>query len=315
MQHYSRDETVNGTDSPSLRQGLLYAIGCYALWGLLPIYWKLLVSASYLEVLAHRMLWAFVFMLIICRFVTKSKLGSLFRDKRALLFLGTAGLLVTGNWGLYIFAINSGHILQASLGYYINPLVSILFGVVLFREKLTLIQKIATVLAAIGVLYFTLDYGSFPWVSVLLAVSFAVYGAIKKKGGYPATPALAIETALVAPLALIFVAATFFLPGREFLAVDGTPTSWINTLLLIGGGALTAIPLVLFAKGTNAIPLSWMGFIQYLSPTISLLLGVFIYHEQFTLAHAICFTLIWVGLIMISAEMLRDMRRKSPSTS
>jgi chloramphenicol-sensitive protein RarD len=303
-----------GGDTASLKTGLLFGAGCYVLWGLLPIYWKLLESASVFEVFAHRMLWSFVFMIVICRFISKSDLGALFRDKRAILILGLAGIAVAGTWGIYILAINSGHVLQASLGYYINPLVAILFGVVFFREKLTLMQKIATALAAIGVIYFTIDYGSLPWVSLALAILFAIYGALKKKGGYPATSALAVETTLVAPFALIFVAATFFLPGREFLAPDASPAGWLDTVLLIGGGAVTAIPLLLFAKGANAIPLSWMGFLQYISPTITFLLGVFLYKEPFTTAHAVCFGLIWLGLILISVEMFRNLTKK-PSTT
>ncbi|MDR3037213.1 MAG: EamA family transporter RarD [Coriobacteriales bacterium] len=296
------------------RKGMLYALICYTLWGFLPAYWKLLSSASVLEVFTHRMFWSFVFMFIVSRFVRKLDTGSLFRDRRAVLILGIAGIDIALTWGIYIYAINNGHIIQASLGYYINPLVSILFGVVVFKERLTTVQKVATALAAAGVLYFTFDYGSFPWISVSLALLFAIYGALKKKGGYPATPALAVETSLVAPLALVAIIASFFLPGREFFAVDATPGSWTATLLLVGGGAVTAIPLLLFAKAANAIPLSWIGFLQYISPTITLLLGIFAYGETFTTAHVVCFSLIWLGLIMISAEMVRELRRPaSPS--
>jgi chloramphenicol-sensitive protein RarD len=303
----------------SFKAGLLSAVGCYALWGLLPLYWKLLVHAPYFEVLAHRMLWSFVFMFVICRLVLRIRLSPLLRDRRALLVLGGASLLVCSNWGLYIYAINSGHVLQASLGYYINPLVAILFGTLFFREQLSLIQKIATVLAGAGVVYFTVDYGAFPWIALTLAVSFAVYGALKKYGGYPATPALTVETALVAPLSLVFVITSFFLPEHVFLAPSVAAASpgfggelggWAPTLLLIGGGALTALPLLLFARATNAIPLTLVGFLQYLSPTLTLLLGVFVYGEEFTSAHAACFTLIGVGLIMVSAELLRAMMRR-----
>jgi chloramphenicol-sensitive protein RarD len=324
-----------GAGGLSLRAGLLSALGCYVLWGLLPLYWKLLAQASYFEILSHRMLWSFVFMLIICRFVRRVRLSSLLRERRALLILGGAGLLICGNWGLYIYAINSGHVLQASLGYYINPLVAILFGVLFFRERLTTIQKVATLLAAAGVVYFTVDYGSFPWIALALAVTFAIYGALKKYGGYPATPALTVETLLVAPLALVFVAATFFLPNHVFLtelaplapslaqaAVPAVPAplaalapagsfdGWALSLLLIGGGALTAIPLLLFARAANAIPLTWVGFLQYISPTLTLLLGVFVYGEPFTTAHAVCFALIWTGLILVSAELIHTTLRR-----
>jgi chloramphenicol-sensitive protein RarD len=270
------------------------------------------------------MLWSFVFMLVICRFVLRIRLAPLLRDRRALLILGAAGLLICGNWGIYIYAINSGHLLQASLGYYINPLVAILFGTLFFKERLTLIQKIATALAAAGVIYFTVDYGAFPWIALALAFSFAVYGALKKHGGYPAAPALTVETALVAPLALIFVVVSFLLPTHVFLVLPaggdsvgamGVLGDWAPSLLLIGGGALTAIPLLLFARATNAIPLTLIGFLQYLSPTLTLLLGLFVYGEEFTLAHIVFFALIWVGLIMVSIELLHTLSRRKASTS
>ncbi|GHT79654.1 transporter [Actinomycetota bacterium] len=306
----SEQQTADNSENVSLKRGYLYAIGSYVLWGLLPIYWKLLGSASVFEIFAHRMLWSFVFMFVICRFIRKIDLMPLFKDRRAMLILGLAGISVAGTWGLYIYAINSNHVLEASLGYYINPLVAILFGVLIFKEKLTLFQKIATVLAAIGVIYFTIDYGRLPWISLALALLFGIYGALKKWGGYPATPALAVETTLVAPFAVIFVTATFFLPGREFLAPDAVSTGWLDTVLLIGGGALTAIPLLLFAKAANVVPLSWMGFLQYVSPTLTLLLGVFAFGEQFTTAHAVCFAFIWIGLVLISIEMLRGLQQQ-----
>jgi chloramphenicol-sensitive protein RarD len=293
--------------APRFNTGFLYATGSYLLWGLFPFYWKLLATVAPFEILTHRMLWSFVFMLGACLLVRRGEVARLFKDRRALLILGTAGLIVAVNWGLYIVAINTGHVLQASLGYYINPLIAILFGVVIFKERLTRIQKTATGLAAVGVLYFSISYGSVPWLSLGMAVSFALYGALKKKGGYPAAPALAVESTLVLPLALVFVAATLLLPGHAFLDVAnsaGLGYSWVTTALLIGGGIVTAVPLLLFSKGANTVPLSWMGFLQYITPTMTLLLGVFVYGEPFTLAHAVCFSLIWAGLIMISIEIL-----------
>ncbi|MDR3315652.1 MAG: EamA family transporter RarD [Coriobacteriales bacterium] len=292
--------------APHFNAGFLYATGSYLLWGLFPFYWKLLVTVAPFEILTHRMLWSFVFVSGVCLLVRRGELIRLFKDRRALLILGAAGFIVAVNWGLYIVAINTGHVLQASLGYYINPLIAILFGVVIFKERLTHIQKTATVLAALGVLYFSISYGSFPWLSVGMAVSFALYGALKKKGGYPATPALAVESTLVLPLALVFVVVTFLLPSHAFLDVTnsaGLGYSWVTTTLLMGGGIVTAVPLLLFSKGANSIPLSWMGFLQYITPSMTLLLGVFVYGEPFTPAHVVCFSLIWAGLIMISIEL------------
>jgi chloramphenicol-sensitive protein RarD len=229
-----------------------------------------------------------------------------------LLLLGT-GLLITVNWGSYIYAINADHILQTSIAYFICPLMSIILGMIVFKEKLTVPQKTATVLAAVGLLYFTFDYGSFPWISLVLASTFALYGTLKKIGGYPALGALATETTLVAPLAIAYVVVSFFLPDRSFLATaESSPVGmagWMSTLLLIGGGAVTLLPLLLFGKAANSIPLSWIGFFQYIAPTISLLIGVFFYQEPFTHAHAVCFGCIWAGLLLIVGEVLVKRRK------
>ncbi|MDR1605095.1 MAG: EamA family transporter RarD [Gracilibacteraceae bacterium] len=289
-------------ESTAPRLGLACAIACYALWGVLPAYWKALAFASSFEIFAHRMLWSFVFMALVCLIGRRADPRPYFRDRRALLLLGGAGLLVASTWGIYIYAVNSAHIVEASLGYYINPLLSIIAGMVLFKEKLTLIQKTATGLAAAGVIYFSWDYGAFPWISVALAVLFALYGAVKKIGGYPAVPALAVETALVAPLAVIFIAATFLRPERVFLTLQGPWPPWGAVVGLVCGGAVTALPLLLFARAANAVPLSTIGFAQFLSPTLSLLLGVFVYGEPFTAAHLVCFALIWLGLLLVSVE-------------
>ncbi|MDR1960746.1 MAG: EamA family transporter RarD [Gracilibacteraceae bacterium] len=296
------DEYGMNQDQLPPRLGLLCALACYALWGVLPIYWKLLSYIPFFEIYAHRMFWSFVFMLAICALTRRADLRPYFRDRRALLLLGAAGVLVASTWGIYIYAVNSGQIVEASLGYYINPLLSIIAGVAVFREKLTRIQKAATALAAAGVIYFTWNHGVFPWISVALAVLFALYGAVKKKAGYPAVPALAVETALVAPIALIFIAATFILPGRAFLTSAGPWPPWGAIAGLMGGGVVTALPLLLFARAANVVPLSTIGFAQYLSPTLSLLIGVFIYGETFTAAHLVCFALIWAGLLLVSAE-------------
>lgn len=321
--HYTSDmdaskKNQGGTISARPGRGITLGVCCYCLWGLLPLFWKLLDHVSPLEILAHRLLWSSVFLVALCLLMFRRELLDLLRQRRALLILGGAGLIITANWGFYIYAVNSGNILQASLGYYINPLFSILLGVVFFKERLTLIQKIATGLAAAGVLYFIFDYGSFPWIALFLAASFALYGMLKKYGGYPAVPAMTIETTIAAPLAVAFVAAMFLIPSlaetRVFLtsasagSLDAlAPT---DTILLIVSGALTALPLVLFASAANSIPYSWLGFLQYLSPTLTLLLGVFVYREAFTHAHTVCFALIWAGLALVATEVAMNSRRK-----
>jgi chloramphenicol-sensitive protein RarD len=339
-----KNQDGDAGDASSRRaRGVVVGFGCYCLWGLLPLFWALLNHVSHLEILAHRLLWSFVFLVAVCLLVRRGELFALFRQRRALLILGGAGLIITCNWGLYIFSVNSGHVLQASLGYYINPLLNILLGVFFFRERLTLAQKVATALAAAGVLYFTFDYGSFPWIALILAVSFAFYGLLKKHGGYAALPALAVETTVVVPLAIAFVAASFLIPdlaqGRAFIAPDAsglpglasglasgvasapglaapvTAPVFVDTALLIIGGVLTALPLILFAYAANAIPYSLLGFLQYLSPTLTLLLGVFVFHEPFTHAHAVCFILIWAGLVLVAIEAIAGRRNMRHSTA
>jgi len=298
-------------------RSVLIGLSSYALWGIMPLFWKLLEHVDALEILAHRLLWSVVFLVPICLITCRKSFLALFRQRRAVLILLGTGLLVTFNWGVFIYAVITDHVLQTSMGYYINPLMSIAIGMLLFKEKLSLAQKIALGLATIAVLYFTFDYGSFPWLSVTLAVSFAIYGALKKKGGYPALPALAVETTLVGPLAVIYVVITFFLPGHAFLAVDtsGVISSAVlfASFLLICGGVLTFVPLLLFAEAVNTIPLSLMGFMQYLSPTISLLLGVFVFQEAFTHAHAVCFALVWTGLALIMIEGFIKQKRAKAS--
>jgi len=290
------------------RRGILIGLASYVLWGIMPLFWKLLDHVDSLEILAHRMLWSAVFLVPICLFARRAVFFNLFRERRAVLLLLGAGLISVFNWGIFIFAIITGHILQTSMGYFINPLMSIAVGMLFFKEKLSPVQKIALILATAGVLFFTFDYGSFPWLSIALAASFAGYGALKKFGGYPALPALAVESSLVAPLAVAYIVVTIFSPEHAFLAMDAssafTSASLMTSILLICGGILTFIPLLLFSEAVNVIPLSWMGFMQYIAPTISLLIGVFIFSEPFTFAHAVCFGLIWLGLLLIIFESI-----------
>ena len=294
-------------------QGILVALASYAFWGILPLFWKLLEHVEPLEILAHRLFWSATFLVLICLAACRSAFLALFRKRRAVLILLGAGLICTLNWGLFIYAVNTDHVLQVSMGYYINPLMTIAIGMLLFKEKLTPAQKIAFALVTAGVLFFTINYGSFPWLSIALAVTFGFYGVLKKIGGYPALPALALETTLVAPLALTYIVVAFFAPEHAFFALDVSgafnSAGLITSLLLICGGIVTFVPLLLFSEAINIVPLSLLGFMQYLSPTITLLLGVFAFQEEFTLAHAVCFALIWIGLLLIVFEALLKQRR------
>lgn len=282
------------------------AILCYLMWGTAPLYWKLLGEVHSFEVIAQRLIWSFVLMVAICA-VMRVNFLKYFKDKRAMAYLFPASIFVLLNWSIYIYAVSIGHVVDTALGYYINPLLSILFGVVFFKERLTVLQTIAVALCFAGVLYFTVDYGVLPWISISLAFLFAIYGAVKKKGGYPAIPALAVECTITVPIAFVIAFAVAAITGTHaFLGDVSTPHGWYITLLLIGAGPVTAIPLVLFAQAANNTSLSTLGFIQYLSPTIALLLGVFVFGEPFTQAHAVCFGCIWAGLALVSFETIKN---------
>ncbi|MBR5259544.1 MAG: EamA family transporter RarD [Eggerthellaceae bacterium] len=304
----------NTNQSSQELKGTLAGLLCYVIWGLAPLYWKLLDNVNSFEVIGQRIIWCFVLMVIICA-VMRINFLELLRDKRAVSFLLPAAVLISINWGVYIYAVDTERVVHTAMGYYCNPLFSILFGVLFFKERLTTIQKIAVGLCLIGVIYFLFDYGELPWISLVLAISFGAYGAVKKKGGYPAVPALAVESALALPLAFgVAIAAAYITGSHAFLGDTHTVDGWILTLLVIGAGPITAIPLVLFAKAANSIPLSLLGFIQYVSPTIALLLGVFAFGEPFTSAHAVCFGCIWAGLALVSFGTLRGSKKTAQPT-
>ena len=281
-------------------KGLFSAICAYFLWGFLPIYWKLLNQLSALEILSHRVIWSLFFLLLFI--FAARRLGAfgkeiliILKEPRRMLGVFAATLLISLNWLIYIWAVNDNRIIETSLGYYINPLVNVLLGVVLLKEKLSSRQYLAVALATCAVLNLALQFGAFPWVALSLAVCFALYGLCKKLLGISATTGIALETFLISPVALAYL---LFLhsQGTGMMGSGNFPI----TALLIGTGIVTALPMVLFANAANHLPLSVLGFVQYLSPTIALLTGVFLYHEPFTLAHGISFGLIWISLALFS---------------
>lgn len=289
----------------NISKGVWFALGAYTLWGLFPLYWHLLKEIPAEEILAHRILWAAIFMLILIWVIFKVKIFPIFRNLQQLKFLIATSILITANWGVYIWAVNNKHVVDASLGYYINPLINVVFGYFFLNERLNKIQKWALVLALIGVTYFTIDFGKFPYIALFLAFSFAGYGLIRKKAKIEAMPALTIETLMITPIAIAFLIATFM--------KQGPPENYSLTtiLLLIGAGPTTAIPLFLFGKATESIPLSTLGFIQYLSPSLQLLIGIIVFKEHFTMAHLVCFGFIWAGLILYSYNYNRNRRKIS----
>lgn len=288
------------------KKGLLYGLLCYTIWGLFPLYWRMIDHVDSIEILAHRMLWSGVFMVTLFIGIRHLRLRNHVKKRSQYLMLLVTGTLITFNWGLYIWAINHGYILQSSLGYYINPLVNVLLGYVFLHERLNRAQTIALILAFAGVLYFTIDYGHFPFISLALAFSFGIYGLLKKKMGLNATAALTVETIWMMPAALIYI---------TFIAVEGNSAlntfDWFTWLLLLLAGAVTAIPLLLYGKAAERITLTALGFLQYVSPTGQFLIGILVYREPFTTAHIVCFSLIWTGLIIFTIDTVRKIRVKN----
>lgn len=285
------------------RRGLLYGFLCYCIWGCFPLYWKLLEHVDSIEILANRMLWSGIFMVVLFVGIRRVRLRDHLKPRHWLQLLGT-GSLMTFNWGLYIWAINHGYILESSLGYYINPLLNVLLGFLFLHERLNRAQIAALLLATAGVLYFTVDYGRFPLISISLATSFAFYGLFKKKMRLNATPALTVETLWMTLPGLVYIALRTC-DGQSALNTV-QPLTWA---LLFLAGAVTAIPLLLYGKAAERISLSTLGFLQYVSPTGQFLIGILVYHETFTTAHLICFTCIWVGLTIYTIDMFRRHRR------
>jgi chloramphenicol-sensitive protein RarD len=280
--------------------GVIYAGFSYLLWGLFPVYWKLLGEVSSGEILANRVFWSFIFMIGVLYLTKKQGLflhtfKGFAQNKNQMYALIIASLTVTANWFIYIWAVNNGHLIEASLGYYINPLVSILLGVLVLKEKLNIYQYIAFILATIGVLIISISHGKFPWVAVALALSFGVYGLVKKMINVDSSVGLTLETLVLTPVAAIYMFYLFLNGSNSFLS-SGIEID----LLLIGAGAATAVPLLYFAKGAQKIPLSLLGFLQYIAPTIMLLLGVFVYNEHFSKIQLLSFTFIWSGLSIFS---------------
>jgi chloramphenicol-sensitive protein RarD len=288
-------QATDASDSP---QGIALAASAFLIWGLSPVYWKALSSVPAFEILMHRMIWSFVFLapLVLLQGHLKDLIGAL-TSGRTLLILLLTTLIVSINWFLYIWAINSDHILQASLGYYITPLVNVLLGVVFLKERLRRLQFVAVGLAAAGVTYLTLSYGQFPWVALALAFSFGFYGLIRKVASVGPLVGLTVETLLLS------IPATAYLlyldhAGRGAFLHDGATIS----LMLMGAALMTGLPLLLFTMGAKLLRLATVGFLQYTAPSCTFLLAVFVYHEPLVPAQLFTFGLIWTALAIYSYD-------------
>lgn len=283
----------------NLKRGLLSAIGAYFLWGILPMYWKLVSNIPAQEILAHRIIWSLIFMVMVVLIMNRRKqlyeeISRLLCTPTRLLALVMGALLITLNWFIFIWAVNDNRVVETSLGYYINPLLSVLLGILFLKEKLSFWQIISVALAASGVFYMTMHFESVPWVSIILAVSFGLYGLCKKIATLSPITSITLETLIIAPFAFIY------LLYLDYHGLGSFGTLSLTSVFLVGSGMVTAIPLLLFANGANQLSLTMLGFIQYLAPTIALILGVFIYHEPFTEVHYVTFGFIWVALLVFS---------------
>ena len=281
-----------------MNKGIWNGLAAYALWGFFPIYWKLLQQVPALQVIGHRIGWSFLLLIAVILFTNQWKnfRAAAFTAKVIAIY-AIAGVLLTINWLIYVWGVNSGYIVETSLGYFINPLISVLLGVLFLRERLRLAQWIPIGLAAAGVLYLTVTYGRLPWIALSLAFSFGIYGLVKKLAPLGSLYGLTLETALVFPVALIYLV---------FVEATGTGAflhgGALTAILLIGTGAVTSIPLLMFASAARQIPLTMIGVLQYIAPTIQFLIGVFLYHEPFDQSRLIGFSLVWLALIFFWVE-------------
>ncbi|MFP4549645.1 MAG: EamA family transporter RarD [Spirochaetales bacterium] len=292
----------------SLAFGTLAAFVSFLLWGLLPFYWKGLEGVPALEVLGHRVFWSALLLAVLVPLIQRRELREAFRSPKALLLAAGAGLLVGANWFVYNYSVASNRLVEASLGYYINPLVSIALGVVVLKERLSKMQVAALVLAAVAVVLLSLRVGRFPWISLTLAISFGLYGLIKKTNILNSLVSLLIELVVLAPVALGYLV---FLTRQGDAAFAAGNLR--HTMLLAGAGIATVTPLLLFGAGARRIPLSRVGFLQYLAPTLMLLIGTLIYNEAFTWIHAVSFALIWIALAIYMTTILRGARADRPA--
>lgn len=286
--------------------GILFAVLAYGTWGLLPVYWKLFGAISAIEVLSHRMIWSMVFLLGVL--TLQGRLPGLVKVWRSPQKLG--GLIVTAcllafNWGIYIYGVNTDRVVETSLGYYINPLLTVMLGMVFLKERLNRTQWVAVGLAALGVANFVRDFGEVPWIALGLAFTFGLYGLLRKVVAIAPMIGLAVETIVIAPLAIAYVTHLSLADSGHF--ADSTRIR----LIFIGAGIVTSMPLLWFNNAAKRLKLSSLGFFQYIAPSLQLALGVFMYQEPFTRTHAITFACIWTALAIYSANSMLTARQLS----
>ncbi|MES2069339.1 MAG: EamA family transporter RarD [Pseudomonadota bacterium] len=285
-----------------MRKGILYATTCYILWGLFPIYFKALHQIAPMEILVHRMLWSLVFLSVVLLMRRQwSWLRDVARQPRLVAGFAASALLLSGNWFIYIWAVNNGHVIDSSLGYFMTPLVNVLLGSLLLHERLRPGQWLAVAIAASGVLWLAVQAGHLPWIGLALALTFGVYGLLRKTAKLGALEGLSLETLLLFPAAAAYLILLVSQGKSDFVAAPAS-SQW----LLLAAGPITAIPLLLFAAGARRIPMSTLGLLQYISPSLQLILGVWLFKEPFNGDRLIGFVTIWAALAVYSVEGLRQ---------
>jgi chloramphenicol-sensitive protein RarD len=293
-----------------MNKGILYAAGAYFIWGFFPIYFKAIEQISAFQVTAHRVVWSFLFLILVVAARRELRGLRALITRRILLIYLAAGALLAVNWLTYVWAVSSGFVVEASLGYFINPLVSVVLGVVFLHEKLRPAQWLPVALAACGVTYLTISHGSLPWIALVLAFSFGLYGLMKKLAPLGSLHGLVLETGAIFVPALLLLVISEAAGTGAFGHAGALPS-----LLLALVGVVTAIPLLLFATGAKNVPLTTLGLLQYIAPTIQFLIGVLIYGEPFTPERLVGFGIIWVALVIFSTENLMARRRALPTTT
>jgi chloramphenicol-sensitive protein RarD len=284
--------------------GFWSGVAAFTIWGLVPIYWRLMRHVPAIQVLGHRIVWSLVVLAILMVGVRRGGRPALWNVSRRVVGLyAIAAALIAANWFLYIVAVNAGFIVETSLGYYITPLVNVLFGVLVFHERLRPAQWLAIAIAAAGVIELTWAYGALPWIAFGLAASFGSYGLAKKKAPLDPLEGLTLETAILCPVALVYLVILHQTGEGSFLR-----TSAMSDALLIGGGLVTTVPLLLFASAVRSVPLSVIGILQYIGPTIQFILGVFVFHEPFSRMQLVGFSIVWIALAIYATDSLRARR-------
>jgi len=301
---------VNVRERSSHTTGLLLGVLGYLLWGLFPLYFMLLDQVPPIEIIAHRIIWTLILIVIIVLIGKQWRVFTQAFNRRMVIILGAAAIFLAINWLVYVYAVSTDQVLQASLGYFVNPLVSVAMGVVILKEKLRSAQWAAVGIAVVAVVVLTFAYGELPWIALTLGFSFGTYGLLKKYANLPSIHSLGIETAVLFPIAIVIL---FFaeVRGNNSFAIDGPGI----TALLILLGPVTAIPLLAFGGAATRIPLSTLGLLQYITPTGQFLLGIFVFHEAMSTESWIGFILVWTALVVFSADMYRNTRKNKKASA